>query len=330
MTQALPPIGRLTNVDLRQVWQSEPYAFTPWLAQPENLQFLADSLELPGLELVRTEHPVDSFSADIVAKIVDTDHYVLIENQLGKTDHLHLGQILTYAPGFDARVVVWIAASFTDAHRAALDWLNRITAENYAFFGVQVRAVRIGDSMPAPLFDVVAKPNDWSKIDISAGPGENATADKLSNVAYWRGLHKLLCKGGGPTRKVESDLKDVTYWAPIANSGRAYIWAFRSHSKKPYVTAGVSLYNAGAAEIWTILREQADDYDARYGEVLEWFPNKRGTAFHIQTQRLPAGPDESHWPAQHAWLAERMTRLDKAFSSDIKRLVEEFDRSAPS
>lgn len=103
MTHQVPQIGRLTPLDLREVWSSEPYSFTPWLADPENLQFLADSLDLPGLELVRTEHPVDSFSADIVAKIVDTDHFVLIENQLERTDHTHLGQVLTYAPRFDAK-----------------------------------------------------------------------------------------------------------------------------------------------------------------------------------------------------------------------------------
>jgi len=88
-------LGRLEQVDLRSVWKSEPYDSTPWLAEAENLQFLSECLELPGLELVRTEHPVDNFSADIVCKVVDTDKFVLIENQLQKTDHIHIGQILT-------------------------------------------------------------------------------------------------------------------------------------------------------------------------------------------------------------------------------------------
>jgi hypothetical protein len=325
MPYDIPKIGRVETVDLREVWASEPYSFTPWLAEPENLQFLADSLDLPGLELVRTEHPVDSFSADIVAKIVDSDHYVLIENQLERTDHLHLGQVLTYAPRFDARIIVWVARQFTDAHRAALDWLNRITSEGYAFFGIEVRAVRIGSSIPAPLFDIVVKPNDWSKITTTAqstgGLGE-ATA---SNLQYWPGLHQTLVEMGGPVRRVTSELKDFTYWAPIANSGRAYVWAYRSQSRKPYVVAGISLYNAGASTVWSALRNDAANYERSFGEPLKWQSNKVGTAFHIQTERRDSSLDQDDWPAQQQWLAERMVRFEELFSTSIKHLIDVFD-----
>jgi len=92
---------------------------------------------------------------------------VLIENQLERTDHTHLGQLLTYASGLEAVTIVWIAARFTEKHRSTLDWLNKITDDRFRFFGLEVELWRIGDSPAAPKFNVVSKPNDghtqWRK-----------------------------------------------------------------------------------------------------------------------------------------------------------------------
>jgi hypothetical protein len=258
--------------------------------------------------------------------VIDTDHVVLIENQLDQADHRHLGQVLTYAPHVDAKICVWVAEKIRDEHRAAVDWLNRITAEGHAFFGVEVRAVRIADSLPAPLFDVVAKPNDWSRISAPSTASTATITDSVrSNLAYWPGLHRLLLERDGPTRKASSDLRDVTYWAPIANSGRAYIWAFRSHSKKPYVAAGISLYNAGASEVWHALKRREEKLNLSFGEPLRWHANKLGTAFHIQCESRAASLDENDWPEQHEWLAERMIRFDRVFSNVIQELIAAFD-----
>lgn len=323
---SIPSLGRLQAVPLKEVWTSEPYAFDPWLIQPENLQFLAESIGLPGLELVRAQQPVGPFYADIVCKVIDSGDVVLIENQLDQADHRHLGQVLTYAPHVDAKICVWVAERIRDEHRAAVDWLNRITGEGYAFFGVEVRAVRIGDSLPAPLFEVVAKPNEWSKITTSVqGPAGSSPDSAASNLEYWPGLHQLLAQLGGPMRKVTTELRDVTYWAPIANSGRAYIWAFRSHSRNPYVNAGISLYNAGASAVWHKLKCEQQVYDARFGEPLRWHHNKLGTAFHIQTESRPSSLDESDWAEQHRWLVEKMMKFDAVFSSEIKSLIAAFD-----
>src|SRR5439155_17301015 len=98
---------------------------------------------------------------NILARHVETDELVLIENQLEKTDHCHLGQIITYAAGLEANLVVWIAERFTAEHRAAIDWLNKNTTEVLQFFAVQIEVWKIGDSAMAPKFEVVAKPNNW-------------------------------------------------------------------------------------------------------------------------------------------------------------------------
>src|SRR5204862_230509 len=105
---------------------------------------------------------------DILAKEADTERWVIIENQLTPTDHGHLGQLLTYAAGLEARTIIWIAEEFREEHRAAIDFLNRATTEEFAFFGVKIELFRIGDSQLAPDFSIVAKPNDWSKRTQSA------------------------------------------------------------------------------------------------------------------------------------------------------------------
>lgn len=125
-------LGQLERVELRDVWQHEAYNFTPWLAEANNLAILSKELGL-DLELVGQEVAVGPYAADIVCKDSFDSTHVLIENQLAKTDHSHLGQILTYASALEARTVVWIAARFTDEHRAAIDWLNEITHDEWQF-----------------------------------------------------------------------------------------------------------------------------------------------------------------------------------------------------
>jgi hypothetical protein len=314
-----PTVGRLVDIDLRDVWASEPYSFTPWLATEENLQFLAESLELPGLELVRTEHPVDQFSADIVCTISGSDHHVLIENQLERTDHIHLGQLLTYAPRFDAKAIIWVARSFTDAHRAALDWLNRITGESYAFFGVEVRAVRIGDSLPAPLFDVVAKPNDWTKLSSDvAKPNVELTALQNENADFWQAFDQRLALDGGVERRVKSAVKGQTLWIPLAPGGAAYVVAWRSMSAKPHVGAYIGIYGDDRGRFWDRIQAERNDLETAYGGKLDWQQNRSGSVFKVVSDVLPSAPDRADWPAQHQWLANRVNDLARAFGHVVR------------
>ncbi len=69
----------------------------------------------------KVEASVGPYSADILAKDTGTGKYVVIENQLGKTDHDHLGKAITYGSVLDATAVVWIASEFTEEHQKALE-----------------------------------------------------------------------------------------------------------------------------------------------------------------------------------------------------------------
>lgn len=156
----IPQLGTLCEVDLREVWKHEALSFTPWLA--ENLTLLSDLIGIP-LQVEGVEVAVDQYFADILARDPVTDRLVLIENQLEPSDHSHLGQILTYLSGLEVKVVIWIARDFREPHLSAIRWLNDETDESFAFFAIKVRAVRIGDSQPAPQFEIICRPNYWEK-----------------------------------------------------------------------------------------------------------------------------------------------------------------------
>lgn len=152
--------GSLESIPLRDAWPNEARDFTPWLAK--NLELLSDVLGL-RLELRDREVSVDTFSADILAHDSRDDTAVLIENQLDSSDHTHLGQILTYLAGLEAKTVIWIAQDFSEAHLSAVRWLNDHTDDQYSFFAVQVRAVRIGNSPVAPVLEIREKPSSWDR-----------------------------------------------------------------------------------------------------------------------------------------------------------------------
>ena len=157
-----PSLGRLESVSLRDYWVKEDTEFTPWLAESENLEHLSETIGME-LELIETETKVGPYRADLLCRDANTDAYVLIENQLEQTDHLHLGQLMTYAAGLDTVNIIWVAQKFNEEHRATLDWLNRITIEGFHFFGIEIELWKIGESAPAPKFNIIAKPNEWSK-----------------------------------------------------------------------------------------------------------------------------------------------------------------------
>jgi hypothetical protein len=153
-------LGKLKKVDPREVWANEAADFTPWLA--ENLQLLNQSLGL-DIELTGTEISVGNFAVDIAGRETSTGHHVIIENQLEQTDHMHLGQLLTYAAGLDATIIIWISPRVRDEHRQAVDWLNRQTPETVSFFAVELELLKIDDSVPAPRFSIVAEPSEFQR-----------------------------------------------------------------------------------------------------------------------------------------------------------------------
>jgi hypothetical protein len=153
--------GEIINVPMNAIWEHEERDFTPWLV--ENISKLGDALGGLQLEVKQTEVYTTNFQLDILAKEISTNKIVVIENQIYKTDHKHLGQLITYASFFKAEIIIWVSQEVTEDHRSAIDWLNNNTHENIQFYAVEANIIKIDSSRPALNFKLKAFPNEWEK-----------------------------------------------------------------------------------------------------------------------------------------------------------------------
>jgi hypothetical protein len=150
-------IGKLERVPLREVWEHEEYDFTQWLQ--ENIDVLNTALDL-NLVNVDREQAAGSFSIDLVAED-EGGGTVIVENQLEKSNHDHLGKLITYLSAMEAKAAIWVVSDPRPEHVAAIAWLNE--SSSAAFYMVKVEAVRIGDSPAAPLFTLIVGPSEDTK-----------------------------------------------------------------------------------------------------------------------------------------------------------------------
>jgi len=313
-------LGRLERVDLRNIWISEAMDFTPWLAKPDNLCVLAEAVGME-LEIEAQERSVGPFRADILCKNVNSDHWVLIENQLERTDHLHLGQLLTYAAGLQAVTIVWVAARFTDEHRAALDWLNEITDDRFAFFGLEVELWRIGDSPAAPKFNVVSKPNDWTRnVGLAAKriESEALTDKRQKQLAFWTGFRTHLEACGSPIR---AQKPYPQHWMNFAIGRFGYLLGATIHSAERRI--GVELYLNGesAKQDFQTLRRQQVAIEAELDAALSWMelPERKGSR--VALFRPGIDPmDEARWPEIYDWMQCQLEAFDKVFRNRVRNL----------
>lgn len=313
-----PPLARLERVSLRAAWRHEAGEFTPWLAQDENLQLLADALGLPELELVAIEHPVGDFKVDILC--TDEAGKVIVENQLEKTNHAHLGQIITYAAGVGAKKVVWLAESFRPEHVAAFEFLNQNTTEDLNFFAVEVELWRIADSPMAPSFNVVVKPNDWSKTGReSARVAATTTPTKQLQQQFWTALVQYLEAHKVPVRPQKPLPQHWLNSNPLGRSGFHVVSTV--HSRERYIGAEIYISHPQSKELFQKLLAQRQAIESELGFPLEWLELPESHACRIRVFRPDSDlADESAWPAYCEWLADKILRLSNAFRPLLRDL----------
>ena len=269
-------LGRLEGVDIRTVWVHEARDFTPWLL--EHADHLAETLGI-DLELEQSEHPVGGFSLDLVGRDLTNDAVLIVENQLEGTDHNHLGQILTYAAGTDASSIVWIATSFREEHRQAIDWLNEQTREDVRFFGIELQVVRIGSSVPAPLFNLVAEPNDWQKqVRTATRGGRVGTKSALYQEFWTRYLERLRTEHPDwSNARTPSSQNWMDFPSPLKGTRLNPSFAQGARLRHEiYIDTGDKVRNEGLFEH---LLSQKERFEAEYGRPLEWeaLPNARAS-----------------------------------------------------
>jgi hypothetical protein len=298
-------LSQLEKVDLKQAWPHEALNFTPWLAEPKNLEMLGKEVGL-NLVLEAVEKAVDTFSADILAKDIATDRWVVIENQLEKTDHSHLGQVLTYAAGLDAHTFIWIARDFREPHRAAIDYLNKISSPEYNFFGVQVELYRIAESPVAPVFRLVAKPNGWSKKMASDASGAQAISPQhIAWQEYWLGYIEFVSQQGA---KVATQKPPGEGWCRIQQvvSGptNAAVWA---HKTSTSLRAVIWIQGLNADDLFAALFKMRSLIDSEVGMQLQWDPME-GKKSSMATVSVALTSSMSKQD-EYAWLANHTLAL---------------------
>lgn len=185
-------LGKLEKIkDLRQIWKNEEYDFTPWLAKEQNMKLLSEELGI-SIKVLKTEASVGKYSLDILAINEDTNENVIIENQLEITNHDHLGKILVYGAGYDAKTIIWIVKDYNEEHKQAIEWLNEHSDENINLFLVKIELFKIGDSEIAPHFEIISQPNDWTKTIRNNQSNTELTGMKLVDLNFWQGFSEYL------------------------------------------------------------------------------------------------------------------------------------------
>lgn len=305
--------GKLELVPLRELWIREDSDFTPWLHN--NIDYLSDALGM-SVEIEGAEHPVGPFSLDLIGTNPETGERVIIENQLESTDHSHLGQLLTYAGGTDPTCVIWVASKFREEHRAALDWLNERTNEETKFFGVEVSAVRIGSSPAAPLFKVIASPNNWEKT-VRAASSANRSPLSLTYREFWTNLleriHEVHADSSTWTR---SSAGNGDNWQGMATKVKG-VGINNTFSTKGLVC---ELYMNGddAPELFSSLLAQKELIESELGLSLEWDVQEGRKARKVSAVRSGDVTQRSQWVDYIDWLISTQRRfrsaLDKALS----------------
>lgn len=308
-------LGRLRKVELRDIWATEAQDFTPWLAEEDNLNLLGETLGIE-LELKGQEVSVGPFRADILCTNLADDTNVLIENQLERTDHTHLGQLMAYAAGLHSATIVWVAAKFQEDHRAALDWLNEITQDEFQFFGLEVELWKIGDSPAAPKFNVVSKPNDWSRSVAKSVTNKEVTGTALLYQRYWQGFADYLSNS---TSTVNPQSPRPQHWMNFSVGRSDFKLSARLSVQKNMIGVDFETFDENK-EHFDSLVDRRSEIDLALGFDADW---SRLDGKKMSRIGLAAPMDvslESNWMASYEWTEKHLSKLNEIFRPIVKDL----------
>lgn len=295
-------LGRFERIsDLRTVWPHEALNFTKWLAEEENLALLSDEI---GIDIVlhETESAVGNFNVDIFASEEGTSRKIIIENQLEDTNHDHLGKIITYASGKDAEIIIWIVKRARDEHRKAIEWLNQHTDENFGFFLVEIELWKINDSLPAPKFNVVERPNDWAKT-MKAADGISST--QTIQFDFW------------------NEFTDFATQYPSIKLSKPHARSYIDVRVSPSNPHPVLQMNLAKNEVYAMIYIHGLDLFEKYQERKSGIENELGLSLKWHSAQKDARitatcavdlSDRNSWTAAFKWYCEMIPKLQQIIS----------------
>lgn len=311
-------IGKLREVQLREVWAHEAQQFTPWLAA--NPGELGEAL---GLDLVfeNTEVSVGDFSLDLLGRDLRSGKVVIVENQLGQTDHSHLGQLLTYAAGRKPQIIVWVAKRFRDEHKAALEWLNNVTHVDTMFFGVVVKAVRIGDSPPAPVMEIVVEPNTWSKALLESSSVNSFSEKRQTYQTFWEELLEILAK---EFPELQNKSAQPQSWLPtstgVTNVNLTLVFTSKGLRVEYYFESPEAEINKARFGAVYAMREE---FEKTTGRAVDWELLETKKACRISSSGVD-GADVMNlddWPIYRDWFLSAYHDYKKANTDSFRQAI---------
>jgi hypothetical protein len=306
-------IGKIKRTSLRDVWKHEALDFTTWLQ--ENLDVINDALDI-SLSSAEREQSAGDFSVDLVAEDEDGNP-VVIENQLEKSNHDHLGKLLTYLVARDAKAAIWIVSDPRPEHVKAITWLNE--SSSVSFYLVKIEAIKIEDSLPAPLLTLVVGPSEEAK-----GVGEKKKEWEEREIIRHRFWTELLDKAAKETDLYATVSASKGNWIATGagKSGLRYKCSITKHSTTAelYIDRGKEsgTQNEDIFDQLITFKEAIED---TFGEPLDWRRLEGNQHCRVGKQIDTGGyRDEDQWPAIHQAMIKAVIRLEKAFRPYIEQL----------
>jgi hypothetical protein len=312
-------IGKIKKVPLRNLWKKEDKDFTRWLE--ENIDYLNDILDFE-ISIESSEEWVGPFRVDLYGED-NNGRKVIIENQLEKTDHDHLGKLLTYLVNLEAKVAIWISSDPVEEHVAVIDWLNEVAPEDMLFYLIKIEAIQIeGQPMAAPLFTIVKGPTVEAK---KLGSEKKEFAQRhILRKKFWE---QLLERSKEKTRLFSNVSPPTDHWMStgIGKSGfsLSYLITNKYAGCELYLSRGkVDGDDTNFNKIWfDELYEHKDEIEKEFGEPLDWqrLNEKWASRIACHYQGLTLH-DEKHWPEIQGRMIDAMIRMEKVFSKYVKQL----------
>lgn len=300
-------LGEIEAVDVSRLWQGKGLEFARWLS--ENLHLLGAPLHM-DLELVRLEPPVTGswFWFSILAREIGNDANVAIVHQRGESDHDSLGQLLGYTARHDVSILVWVTSNFTDDHRKSLEWLNQWTTEEIEVYGVEVQAIKIGNSLPAQRFHPVVFADAWSKRTQRALTGLSSEAQRRHD--FFQPLVEKLWNAGFTNQTTARTTGEQTF--PSGFPGISYNANFRGNSAWVYLWISVGSRAQSAQIHDALLRYQSkiaqDIQDIEFDFIGERFGGWRKVSLGVCTESNLEFPEEQ-LKELGSWTFENLLKL---------------------
>lgn len=304
-------LGKLEKInDLRKVWPHEALDFTPWLAQDDNIAMLSDAIGI-DISVDETESTVGSFNVDIYATETDTGNKIIIENQLEETNHDHLGKIITYASGKDAKFVIWIVKKAREEHRHAIEWLNNHTDNDIAFFLIEIELWSINNSDPAVKFNVIEKPNDWAKEIKKADTNINDT--QRLKLDYWTSFVDYAFANNSFSKMFKKRKPSTDHWYSVSLGSSEYHMSFLMNTQKNILA--IEVYFSNNKELFNEFYSEKDKIEALAGITLDWRELPERKASRVLYETTADFKNKDNWNEQFDWIMEYAVKNAKAFKS---------------